>query len=598
MYSWGTGGLRPFLKKLEESGQLVRIKQPVSAYLEIPTIIQKVVSTQGPALLFENVEGSRFPVVANLFGNSERLRLALGGEPQQLGETLVATVEQLKNPTLTQLWQSRKAALRLWQMRPRRVKSGPVLEVATTPNLNQLPLLTCWPGDAERFFTLATTLTKHPVTSERNLGLYRLQYQSPQQTGMHWQIHRGGGFHYWKAEQRGEDLPVTVVLGGSVSLLFSAAAPLPENMDEILLAGLLQGHGIPLITQNDPRQPEIVADAEIVLVGKVPAGRRQPEGPFGDHFGHYSQAADFPVFQIEKMYHRKDAIFPATVVGKPPQEDWWWGNALQAMMIPLLRLVKPEVIDLWAYPETGFHGLAVLATQQRYEKEGIRSALGLLGEGQMSLTKCLIIVDSDCPVRSFEEVCRQIHLHFDPTQDLIILPGTPYDTLDFTSQKMNLGSKMIIDASAGSPHFDRPSLNRPLLQRFFTQYQLQWYLWKPSIVAIQVPKTQNGRTLAQALLQARELEGLSLIVLVSEDIPLEDPILFLWGWFTRFEPARDLYFKNKTFVDAVPRYEGPIIFDATWKVGYPAPLELDPDVDKKVTQRWKSYGIPDSIPSR
>jgi 4-hydroxy-3-polyprenylbenzoate decarboxylase len=301
------------------------------------------------------------------------------------------------------------------------------------------------------------------------------------------------------------------------------------------------------------------------------------------------------------MYHRKDAIFPATVVGKPPMEDWWWGNALQAMMIPLLRLVKPEVVDLWAYPETGFHGLAVLATQQRYVKEGIRSALGLLGEGQMSLTKCLIIVDSDCPVRSFEEVCRQIHLHFDPMQDLIILGGTPYDTLDFTSQKMNLGSKMIIDASrnrglqsvvtTNAPHSDRSPLNRSLLQRFFNQNQLQWHLWQPSIVAIQVPKTQQGRTLAQALLQAKELEGLSFIVLVSEDVILDDPVLFLWGWFTRFEPARDLYFKNKTFVDAVPRYEGPIIFDATWKAGYPEPLTLDPEIDNKVTQQWDRYGI-------
>jgi UbiD family decarboxylase len=585
-------GLRPFLKKLEEHGQLVRVQQPVSPYLEIPTIIQRVVRAQGPALLFEKVEGSPFPVVSNLFGNSERLRLALGGEPQQLGETLVSTVEQLKNPTLSKLWQSRKAALRLWQMRPRRVKKGPVLEVATVPNLNQLPILTCWPGDAERFFTLATTMTKHPVTGERNLGLYRLQYQSPQQTGMHWQIHRGGGFHYWLAEQRDEDLPVTVTLGGSASLIFSAAAPLPENMDEILLAGLLQGQGIPVISQEHSHHPEIIADAEIVLVGKIPAKVRQQEGPFGDHFGHYSHVADFPVFQIEKMYHRKDAIFPATVVGKPPQEDWWWGNALQAMMVPLLRLVKPEIVDLWTYPETGFHGLGVLATQQRYAKEGIRSAMGLLGEGQMSLTKCLVIVDADCPVHSLEEVFQQIHRYFDPTQDLIIIPGTPYDTLDFTSRKMNLGSKMIIDASSGTRPSDRPATNRPLLQRFSNQYQLQWYLWKPSIVAIQVPKSQNGQTLAQALLQTRELDGLSLIVLVSEDVPIDDPVLFLWGWFTRFEPARDLYFKNKTFTDAVPRYEGPVVFDATWKPGYPAPLELDPDVERNVEQKWQSYGIP------
>jgi 4-hydroxy-3-polyprenylbenzoate decarboxylase len=473
-------------------------------------------------------------------------------------------------------------------MRPRQVKTGPVLAVETAPNLNVLPILTCWPDDAERFLTLATTLTKHPHTEERNLGLYRLQCQAPNQTGMHWQIHRGGGFHFWEAEQTGEDLPAVVFLGGSAALLFAAAAPLPEDMDEILMAGLLQGFGVPLISQGQYK-PELIADAEIILVGKVPAKTRQLEGPFGDHFGHYSHRADFPIFRIEKMYHRADAIFPATVVGKPKQEDWWWGNALQEMMVPLLKLIKPEIRDFWTYPETGFHGLGVLATKQRYAKEGIRTALGMFGEGQAGLTKCIIVVDPECPIRSFPALCQRIHSCFDPSQDLIIIPGTPYDTLDFTSQKMNLGSKLLIDATGKG--ITRPPMDRNVLNHFFSQRKLPWHLWKPSIVALQVPSAQSGKAVAEILLQTSEIESLSFIVLLSEDVPLDDPILFLWGWFTRFEPARDLYFKAQYFNNAVPCYEGPIIFDATWKPGYPKPVTMDPEIEKKVAQSWTTYGI-------
>jgi 4-hydroxybenzoate decarboxylase subunit C len=592
MKHWGTGGLRPFLQQLEQAGELVRVSTPVSPKLEITAILERVLQAEGPAILFEQVEGSDIPVVANLFGSARRLEMALGGEPAAIGERVVESLERLRNPTLRNVWNSRYAGQRVFKARPRRVATGPVMEVTSPANLDALPVLTCWPGDAGRFFTLGNTATCHPETGERNLGLYRLQCQSNTQTGMHWQIHRGGGFHFWRAEQLGQDLPVTVTLGGSASLMFSAAAPLPEGLDELLMAGLIDGKGIPLIEQEGHGYlPEIIADAEIVLVGTVPAGVREMEGPFGDHFGHYSTAAKYPVIRIEKMYQRRSPVFPATVVGKPKHEDWWWGNALQEMMVPLLKLMKPEIRDYWAWPETGFHGLGVLSSTQRYAKENIRTAMGILGEGQASLTKCIVTVDPDCPVQSFSEVVRRLHLHFDPTRDLIIIPGTAYDTLDFTSSKMNLGSKMIMDATAGPEQPNRLPLDTAAVEQYFASRNLPWHLWGPSMIAVQIPTVGVGRAFAEELCQADALAEASLIILVSSDVPLDDSVGLLWGWFTRFEPARDLYFKSQSFVGAAARYQGPVVFDATWKEGYPEPLTMDPDVERKVEAAWPTYGI-------
>ncbi|MFZ1982976.1 MAG: UbiD family decarboxylase, partial [Desulfatitalea sp.] len=357
--------LRIFLQDLERRGQLARVRAEVDPNQEITVIQHRVIAAGGPALLFERVKGSPYRVVSNLFGTPQRVALACGAPPEALGERLARVVHQLMPPSLGNLWRARSDLRRLLPVRMRRVPAGPILERCFhPPDLMRLPVLTCWPGDGGPFFTLPLVHTVDPQTGQGNLGIYRLQRFDGASTGMHWQIERGGGFHFHKAAQAGRPLAVSVVLGGPPALTLAAVAPLPEGMDERLLAAYLMGRPLDVITRT-PTGHRIPAAAEFVLEGEVRPGDVHLEGPFGDHFGHYSAAADYPVLRVQRILARKDAIYPATVVGKPVQEDYYIGEALQAIAMPMLRWLKPAIVDLWAYPETGFHPLAVMSVRQR-----------------------------------------------------------------------------------------------------------------------------------------------------------------------------------------------------------------------------------------
>jgi 4-hydroxybenzoate decarboxylase subunit C len=578
--------LRTFLQFLEPRGELCRVRAPVDPRLEITEIACRVVRQGGPALLFENVKGSRFPLLINIFGTARRIEALLGRAPGDVGRGLAALAEDLMPPRPAVLWKNRGLLARALHMRPRVVARAPVCEVAEEPDLDAVPVLTCWPEDGGRFITYPLVVTRSPRNGKRNIGIYRMHVYNKRETGMHWQIQKGGGFHHAEAEERGEALPVAVVLGADPVLMLAGIFPLPENVDELAFAGFLRGARTPVAAVAGGSL-EIPAQAEMVLEGSVAPGERRQEGPFGDHFGHYSQAAPFPVFRVQRFYHRRDAIYPAAVVGKPPQEDKFMGNAAQEMFLPLLKVMRPELIDLWAYFEAGFHNLAVASVKQRYPKEALKTAFGLLGEGQMSLTKCLILVDPGVNVRNFSAVLDEVRKNFDPKADFLLLPGTAQDTLDFTGPAMNLGSKMILDATgAGS----RPAPGAlPALSGLGPDV-LAHKAWQGALLAVQVRK--NGRSVLERLVREPGLQSFRLIAAVSEDVPLNDPELLLWGIFTRFDCARDLVPARVELRGAWPVYDGPLGLDATWKEGYPKPLEMDPDVVKTVDARWKEYGIP------
>ena len=574
--------MQQFTRQLESIGQLRRVKIEVDPVLEAGEIAQRVLREGGPALLFERPRGATMPLAMNLFGTMDRIRLALGREPGEIGAGLLQAVQRLNPPSLQSLWQNRGVLSRLRHMRPAAVSSGVCQEISEAPDLGRMPILKTWPHDGGRFVTFGMVITHNPRTGVRNLGLYRLQVFGKDQTGMHWQSMKGGRGHYWEAEQQGEDLEVAVVIGADPVLMMSSILPLPEDVDEIGFAGFLRGKRVPMVRAKTLRM-SVPANAEIVLEGVVPAQERRVEGPFGDHFGHYSEAAEFPVFHIRQVTRRRNAVYAATVVGKPPQEDKFLGLAAGEMVGPLIKLIHPNVVDLAAYVGAGFHNLLVASIKERHPKEVLKTAMALLGTGQLSLTKVLVLVRAERDPRDFRGVLGEIGKRFDPEDHMWLLPFAPLDTLDFTSFTMHVGSKLVIDA-CGDPL--RPEFRDPQVDFVRIDARIEkWKLLEGGFLVVSV--REEGRAVVKSLLTAKV--SARFIVAVSPDVDLDDDENLQWGIFTRFDPARDMLFSEQEFVGARPVYRGIVGIDATWKKGYPAPLEMDESIVKLVDRRWADY---------
>src|SRR5947207_5181164 len=444
--------LRSFLDTLRNENGIVEITAEVDPFLEIAEIHRRVIDEQGKALFFRKVKGSKFPVVTNLVGKRKRIDLAFGPRPMDFVRRLADAAEDLVPPTLGKLWQNRDLALSALKLGTKKSATGPVLqERESEVDLEAIPFIQLWPEDGGFFNTLGLVYTESPNSGKHNLGIYRMQRYDRTTTGMHWQIGKGGGFHYHEAEQRNESLPVTAFMGGPPALLLSAVAPLPEGVGELMLASLLVGEKLNVAeikmrfsrSRTEVRVP-LVAEAEFALVGHVPPNERKPEGPFGDHYGYYSLQHDYPVFHTDAVFHRKDAIYPATVVGKPRQEDFFIGDYLQELLSPLFPLVMPAVRDLWSYGETGFHSLAAAVVRERYGREALSAGFRILGEGQLTLTKFLLLTDTPQDLRDFRSLFEHILARVDWQRDLHIFSQTAFDTLDYASGKINHGSKAIL----------------------------------------------------------------------------------------------------------------------------------------------------------
>jgi len=628
--------LRAFLDQLRDDGELCVVEAEVDARLEAAEIHRRVIAAGGPALLFTRVRGAELPLVTNLFGTARRAELAFGRRPGRLIRRLVELAETLVPPTPSKLWGARDVAGELLRIGLRTRASGPVTDVVTKDvRLDRLPVLTCWPEDGGPFVTLPLVYTEHPgdarqtrgvwgrkppISNEQaagpaalspsrspleepragsslhpaapgsgsgrsNLGIYRLQVHDARSTGMHWQIGKGGGFHYSVAEARGESLPVTVFLGGPPALTLAAIAPLPENVPELMLASLIAGRKLERCAGPGPHP--LVAEAEIALVGRVAPRLRKPEGPFGDHYGYYSLRHDYPVFEVEALCRRKNAIYPATVVGKPRQEDFYIGDLLQELLAPLFPLVMPGVVDLWSYGETGYHSLAAAVVRERYQRESMASAFRILGEGQLSLTKFLLVTDRRVDLRDFRATLEHVLARTRPETDLYVFSNLSMDTLDYTGPTVNEGSKGVW-LGLGDPVRELPREFRPSVAP------------PPEVTDVRVfcggclvvggPSAADDPKAAARLASHPAFRGWPLVVLTDEPRRAAASAMnFHWTTFTRFEPAADIHSAGSRVVRHHVVHEPPVLIDARRKPTFPKELATDPDTAALVSRRWREY---------
>jgi 3-polyprenyl-4-hydroxybenzoate decarboxylase len=402
---------------------------------------------------------------------------------------------------------------------------------------------------------------------------------------MHWQIGKGGGFHYQVAEERGEALPVTVFLGGPPALILAAIAPLPENVPELMLASLIAGERLPLCPGPGPHP--LVANAEFALVGKVAPKVRKPEGPFGDHYGYYSLRHDYPVFEVAWMARRKDAIWPATVVGKPRQEDFFIGDLLQELLSPLFPLVMPAVRDLWSYGETGYHSLAAAVVRERYRREAMSSAFRILGEGQLSLTKFLLATDRPVDLKDFRATLEHVLARTRPETDLYVFSNLSMDTLDYSTPTINEGSKGVW-LGLGDPVRELPREFRPALPPPTDAFDIQPFCAGALVVGAR-SFAEDPDAPARIAAHAA-FDGWPLVVLTDEPKrAAKSAMNFLWTTFTRFEPAADIHARRTRLVRSHVSYELPIVIDARRKPWFPAEVSCDADTAALVSRRWKEY---------
>jgi 4-hydroxybenzoate decarboxylase subunit C len=581
--------LRAFLDRLRRDGDLAVVEAPVDAKLEAAEIHRRVIAAGGPALLFTDVRGAAFPLATNLFGTARRAEMAFGNRPLRLIRRLVHLAETLLPPSPAKLWGARDLAREALRIGSARRRNGPVAEVVTSTlddvRLDRLPVLTTWPEDGGPFITLPLVYTEHPDGKGHNLGMYRLQVHDRRTTGMHWQIGKGGGFHYAVAEARGEALPVTVFLGGPPALILAAIAPLPENVPELMLASLIAGERLKLISPSPGSHP-LVAGAEFALIGRVPPRERRPEGPFGDHYGYYSLRHDYPVFEVERIAHRRDAIYPATVVGKPRQEDFFIGDLLQELLSPLFPLVMPAVEQLWSYGETGYHSLAAAVVKQRYKREAMASAFRILGEGQLSLTKFLLVTDRAVDLHDFPATLEHILARTHPETDLYVFSNLSMDTLDYTGPAVNEGSKGVW-LGLGDPVRELP---RSFAAAELPQGLTEARVFCPGCLVVGGPAWAAEPGAAARFAAHPAFAGWPLVVLTDEPRrATASAVNFLWTTFTRFEPAADICSAATRLVRHHVAYQPPVLIDARMKPWYPAELFSDAETAATVTRRWKEY---------
>ncbi len=573
----GLRDLRALLAVLRREGELVEIDHPVTADLEAAEIHRRVIAAGGPALLFRNVEGSPWPLLTNLFGTARRVELAFGARPQALVQRLADAPHTLLPPKLANLWEQRDLLGSLLKVGRRQLRRPPVAANVDRPaRLGRLPLLRTWPEDGGPFVTLPLVYTEHPDGLGGNLGMYRIQRHDDDHTGLHVQIGKGGGFHLAEYERRGEAMPVNVMIGGPPALTLSAIAPLPCSLllGERLRAGANPAGPLP-----------VVADCEFCIVGEVQPGARRPEGPFGDHYGYYSLQHDYPLVTAKALLHRDDPILCATVVGKPRQEDFFLGDYLQELLLPMAKLAMPGIVDLWSYGETGYHSLSAAVVRQRYKREAMASAFRILGEGQLSLTKFLLLTDRPVDLRNFGATLEHVLARANFETDLYVFGNLSMDTLDYAGPAVNEGSKGVL-LGLGEPIRKLPREFSGTLPPPFRRAEV----FCGGCLVVDGPTFAEDPQAAAALARNDAVSGWPLIVLVDDAAKAtRSAINFLWVTFTRFEPAADLHCRGQRMVRHQASYTPPVVIDARMKPTYPDELFCDSATARRVDERWHQY---------
>ncbi len=582
----------------------MRIDAEVDPRLEVAEVQRRVYQAGGPALYFSRVKGCRFPLMSNLFGTMDRARFLF----RDTLETVRRLVDLKVDPGRAAKAPFRYAAALpgAWSMLPRRVFRAPSMAHETT--VDQLPQIVCWPDDGGAFITLPQVYTEHPDRPgwrASNLGMYRIQlsggqYARNREVGLHYQIHRGIGVHHAAAIRRGERLRVNVFVGGAPAMTVAAVMPLPEGLSELSFAGALGGRRVPLYVPKGPLP--IYAEADFVLTGYIDPTRTLPEGPFGDHLGYYARAHDFPVMTVEKVYHREDAIWPFTVVGRPPQEDTTFGELIHEITGPVIPSVLPGVKGVHAVDAAGVHPLLLAIGSERYvpyarerePQELLTQSNAILGQGQMSLAKYLLIVaeqdDPQLDLHDIEAFFRHLLVRVDWRRDLHFQTRTTIDTLDYSGTGLNAGSKLVI-AAAGAPRRELATETPPAIH--LPPGFVAPTLALPGALVITAPRYENDAgAIITFLREARGFGDSILLVVLVDDCEFTARTLnnFLWVTFTRSNPAADVQGFGEFLDQKHWGCTGPLVIDARIKPRHAPPLVEDPKVTARVDELAKRGG--------
>ena len=560
--------LRQFLKTLEDAGELRRIGKPVSPHLEISRYTDRESKSTGggKALFFENVAGSWFPVVTNMFGSPRRICMALGvRDLDELGAR-IRTYTDAPPP------ENLKAALGLFPMAFAATKFFPRTTRSRTPpcqqvvrkgrdaDLNGIPALHCWPKDAGRFITLPLVVTQSAITGRRNVGMYRMQVYDRQTTGMHWHVHKDGSHYFGEYATLNRRMPVAVAIGADPATVYAATAPMPRGIDEMILAGFIRRKPVPM-ARCVTVDLEVPAEAEFVLEGYVDPGERRREGPFGDHTGYYSLADDYPVFHLTALTHRKQPVYATTLVGRPPMEDCYLAKATERIFLPLLQTIMPEIRDYWFPWEGVFHNIVVVSIHKSYRGHAQKVTSGLWGQGQMSFCKAVVAVDGDTDPADRSQLVNLLVDRLDTASDLTLTTGV-LDVLDHASPDATFGGKIGIDLTRrvpGEPPRHRAVLPEPPADADLRMRVKQAvpatvdcrHLFRNAAdgqrpanrvlaVSVKTPRGSAGRDLAKVLLAAENLRAFNIFLIFDADVDPADGSRMLWKLSNNVDPQRDL----------------------------------------------------------
>lgn len=604
--------LQHFIKTLEDAGELVRISEYVNPHLEITEITDRISKVYGPALLFENT-GYDFPVLINSMGTEKRMAMALGvNSLDDIGreiEELFKNLTAPKNSLMDKLMLlPRLSEVASWMPKTISGKGACQEVVMATPDITRFPVLKCWPEDGGPFITLPVIQTKDPHTGIRNVGLYRMQVFGPALTAMHWHRHKVSARHFNEYKKLGIKMPVVVSLGGDPAYTYCGTAPLPDGVDEFMLAGFLRKKRVELVkclTQD----MYVPADADIVIEGYIdPAEDYILEGPFGDHTGYYSLADYYPKFHITAITHRKDAVYPATIVGIPPQEDAWIGKATERIFLAPLKMTSvPEIVDMVLPMEGVFHNLVIVKIRKDYPGQALKVMHSLWGAGQMMFTKIMIVVDGDVDIHDNQAVAKYISLHTDPSHDITFSQG-PVDVLDHSCAVMAFGGKMGIDATKKLPEElsgrntekdNVVSISLESLQKQFpdiTGLNATLPAKGISVIFIAIRKNRKGqvREMAEKLFALNSFDSVKAILFVEDVADIDDTADLVWRFTNNLDPKRDhLPVQNHIAFDGTRKTPEHDDFTRDW----PNILAMDEVTAQRIDEIWMRLGLGSPIPS-
>ncbi|MGK7345746.1 MAG: menaquinone biosynthesis decarboxylase [Candidatus Nitrospinota bacterium M3_3B_026] len=599
--------LRDFIAHLEISGELVRITEKVSPILEITEITDRVSKSEGggPALLFENVEGSSMPVLMNAFGSAKRMAMALGADDV---EEIARDIDELVHQKAPETWAEKIAALpalfRMTKFPPKIVHdpAPPCQEViyeGAEVDLTILPILKCWPGDGGRFITLPCVITKS-VDGRRNVGMYRMQMFNPRSTGMHWHIHKDGAAFFDEHKKSGRRMEVAVAIGCDPATVYAATAPMPPGVDELLLAGLIRRRPVELVKCRTV-DLEVPKTAEIVLEGYVNPDETRIEGPFGDHTGYYSLADRYPVFHVTAITHRKDPVYLATVVGKPPMEDCYMGKATERIFLPMLKTMNPEIVDYDLPWEGVFHNCVIVSLRKRYPAQAEKVMSSLWGAGQMSFAKMILAMDEGVDVHDYRQVARTLLDRIDIERDIVVTEGV-LDVLDHSAPAPLRGAKLGIDVTSCAPGETRPEVESwagrdmaPFTARCDEHAGIAAHaipftgVASPlAIIAADKRAPWDGHRIAREAAEGDAAQAIRIIMVVDRDVNPADYSTALWKFFNNVDPRRDIFTEGgRLFIDATRK-----MTEEGHPRDWPGELVMDGEVKRRVDEMWDRLGLP------